>query len=56
MDRDEEWKEGQKGLAHQVVGEDGLKGWWVVDNAGKRGVCEGAHGGRCLDAVLEVLK
>ena len=56
MDKDEEWKEGQKGLARQVVGEDGLKGWWTVDNKGKRGVCEGEHGGKCLEAVLEVLK
>jgi hypothetical protein len=56
MEKDEEWKEGQKGLVKQVVGEDGLRGWWEVDNAGKRGVCEGQHGGKCLGAVLEVLK
>lgn len=56
MERDEEWKEGQKGLAKQVIGDEGLKGWWVVDNEGKRGVCEGKNGDKCLEAVLEVMQ
>ena len=35
---------------------EGLKGWWGVDNEGKRGVCEGKNGDKCLEAVLEVMQ
>lgn len=54
MEKDEEWERGQRGLAHEVTSEEGLKGWVKVKDVG-RGVCE-KDGKVCVDAVKTVIK
>ena len=51
---DEEWAEGQRGLAEEVTGEEALVAWEKVDGVG-RWVCEGVGKVTCENAVKRLL-
>ena len=51
---DEEWAEGQRGLAEEVTGEEALVAWEKVDGIG-RWVCEGVGKATCENAVKRLL-
>ena len=55
MAKDEEWAEGQRGLAEEVTGEDALVSWEKVDST-TRWVCEGEGKVVCQDAVKRLLE
>lgn len=52
MDKDDGWAEGQRGLAEEVTGEEGLVEWIKVKGVG-HGVCK--KEGTCEDAVKKLL-
>jgi hypothetical protein len=53
MKKDKGWAEGQRGLAKEVTGDEGLVEWIKVSGV-RRGVCE--KEGVCEDAVKRLLK
>ena len=55
MAEDEEWAEGQRGLAEEVTGEDALVAWEKVDGMG-HWVCEGEGKVVCEDAIMKLLQ
>ncbi|ORY34831.1 hypothetical protein BCR39DRAFT_132887 [Naematelia encephala] len=54
MDGDETWAEGQRGLAEEVTGEDGLVEWLKVDGDTKW-VCEGEGRAVCEESLRKLL-
>jgi len=55
MAEDEEWAEGQRGLAEEVTGEEALVGWEKVEGIG-HWVCEGEGKVVCEQAVRMLLR
>lgn len=55
MAEDEDWAEGQRGLAEEVTGEDALVSWEKVDGV-SRWVCEGEGKTICAGAIKKLLK
>ena len=54
MSEDEDWSEGQRGLATEVTGEDALISWEKVQAPGW--VCEGDGKTVCEESVKKLLK
>ena len=55
MEEDEEWAEGQRGLAEEVTAEEGLVSWEKVQGV-DHWVCEGEGKAVCENAVKRLLK